>query len=101
MVFNVIMFLKKIPFLLRTAEFVSNVEHEPAGNGTTPVCCVRTASKTRTPLCAVQCVPASWTQSITKTYSSATLVRGKKHLFCNVSILNATLILSLGITLPW
>lgn len=67
--------------LLRTAEYASNVEQEPAGNGTTPACYVRTVSKTRTLLCAVPCVPAFWTLSITKTYSSATFVRGKEPLF--------------------
>lgn len=56
-----------VHFLLRTAEFASNVEREPAGNGTTPACCVRTVSKIRTLLCAVQCVPAFWTLSTIKT----------------------------------
>lgn len=46
--FSLVMFIRRLRLLRRTAEYASNVEHEPAGNGTTPACCVRTASKTRT-----------------------------------------------------
>lgn len=53
--------------LLRTAEYAFSV---------------RAASKTRTLLCAVLRVLASWTLSIKKTYYSATLVKG------NINILS-------------
>lgn len=63
--------------VFRIAEFVSSVEHETASSGITQACCVRTASKTRTLLCAVRCVPASWTLSIKRIYSYVTFVKGE------------------------
>lgn len=69
--------LKSCHFTLRTAEYASSVEHEPVDIGTTTAYCVRIVSKTRILLCAAQCVLASWTLSITKTYCFVRLVRGK------------------------
>lgn len=68
--------------LRRTAECASSVEQERAGSGTTPACCARHASKIRILLCAVRCVPASWTRSITRTYCSATFVGGTGTFQC-------------------
>lgn len=93
--------LRKPPLLLRTAEYASSVEHEPAGSGTTPACCVRTASKTRTLLCAVLCVPASWTLSITKTYSSATVVRGKDAFDFNSTLFRCNALVFCPYFIPW
>lgn len=87
--------------LYRIAECASSAERERAGSGTTPACCVRSVSKIRILLCAVRCVPASWTQSITKTYCSATFVRGTEPLLTLLKHISITIFNQLHFVNVW